>query len=65
MHSQAVILDEMPKSYRPIVQDIDNYDCAHKLGIIFGTRAAGLHPVVRRVLGGEGTIPIRFRLAAR
>jgi hypothetical protein len=35
MQSRAVILDEMPKSYRPIVQDIDNYDRAHNLGIIF------------------------------
>src|ERR1022692_3069700 len=34
-------------------------------GYYLRTRAAGLHPVVRRVLGGEGTIPIRFRLAAR
>src|ERR1035438_540213 len=35
MHSQAVVLGEVPKSYRPIVQDNDNYDSAHELGIIF------------------------------
>jgi len=33
--SNEVILDELPKSYRPIVQVIDNLDRNHKLGMLF------------------------------
>lgn len=35
--SKAVILDETPPDYRPIVQEIDNYDRNSKLGVIFET----------------------------
>ena len=37
MHSRAVILDDTPATFRPIVQVIDNFDHDrnHKLGLIF------------------------------
>ena len=35
MHSRAVILDETPASYRPLVQVIDNFERNHKLGLVF------------------------------
>jgi hypothetical protein len=36
--SKAIILDETPGDFTPIVQAIDNYDRNDKLGIIFETR---------------------------
>jgi hypothetical protein len=33
--SRPVVLDELPRGYRPIVQAIDNYERAHRLGIVF------------------------------
>jgi hypothetical protein len=37
MHSRAMILDDLPADFRPIVQVIDNFDAdrSHKLGLIF------------------------------
>lgn len=37
-HSQALILDDTPASYRPLVQVIDNFARNHKLGTVFETR---------------------------
>jgi hypothetical protein len=37
-NSRALILDGMPAGYRPIVQVIDNFERAHKLGVIFEVR---------------------------
>ena len=37
-NSRALILDSMPAGYRPIVQVIDNYERAHKLGALFEAR---------------------------
>ena len=34
----AMILDDTPKEFRPIVQVIDNFDRNHKLGVIFECR---------------------------
>lgn len=34
-HSYPLILDRMPKSYRPLVQIIDNIERNHKLGLLF------------------------------
>jgi hypothetical protein len=34
-NSQPVILDSLPKDYRPLVQIIDNLDRVHRLGLIF------------------------------
>lgn len=34
-HSYPMILDRMPKEYRPIVQVIDNVERNHKLGLVF------------------------------
>jgi hypothetical protein len=36
--SKAIILNETPAGYRPIVQVIDNYERNYKLGLIFETR---------------------------
>jgi len=36
--SKAIILDETPADFKPIVQAIDNYDRNAKLGIVFETR---------------------------
>ena len=36
--SKAIILNEMPAGFRPIVQVIDNYDRNATLGVIFETR---------------------------
>ena len=36
--SRYYILDDLPESYRPIVQVIDNYARNHKLGVIFEAR---------------------------
>ncbi len=33
--SRPVVLDDLPRGYRPIVQAIDNYERAHRLGIVF------------------------------
>ena len=38
MNSRALILDSMPAGYRPLVQVIDNYERAHKLGSILELR---------------------------
>jgi hypothetical protein len=38
MHARAVVLDDTPASYRPLVQVIDNFERNHKLGLIFETR---------------------------
>ncbi len=38
MNGCNVILDSLPKGYRPIVQSIDNVDRNHKLGLIFEAR---------------------------
>ena len=38
MNSRAVIVDPMPKSYKPVVQVIDNLERAHKLGVLFEVR---------------------------
>ena len=35
MGSRALVLDATPADYRPIVQDIDNFERNHKLGFIF------------------------------
>ncbi|MGA2328805.1 MAG: sugar-binding domain-containing protein [Bryobacteraceae bacterium] len=37
-NSRALILDSMPAGYRPLVQVIDNYERAHKLGALFEAR---------------------------
>jgi hypothetical protein len=34
-NSRAIILDEMPKEYQPLLQVIDNYERLHKLATIF------------------------------
>lgn len=36
--SKAIVLNETPREYRPLVQVIDNYERNYKLGIIFETR---------------------------
>jgi len=36
--SKAIILNETPESFRPIVQVIDNYERNYKLGMIFETK---------------------------
>lgn len=36
--SKAIILNETPENYRPIVQVIDNYERNYKLGLIFETK---------------------------
>ena len=33
-----MILDSMPKDYRPLLQVVDNYERLHKLGTIFEVR---------------------------
>ncbi len=38
MNSRAMILDETPASFRPIVQVIDNFERNHKLGMIFDAK---------------------------
>ena len=38
MSSRAVVLDEAPASYRPIVQVINNFERNHKLGLLFEAR---------------------------
>jgi hypothetical protein len=64
--SRYFILDEMPTSYRPILQVVDNFERNHKLGIIFEGRvgkgrllACGFNlpnqekdPVARQLLAG-------------
>ncbi len=37
-NSRAVILDQTPASYRPVVQVVDNVFRNHKLGLVFETR---------------------------
>lgn len=37
-NSRAMILDAMPKGFRPIVQVIDGFDRNHRLGLIFEVR---------------------------
>ena len=37
-HSQALILDDTPAAFRPLVQIIDNFARNHKLGSVFETR---------------------------
>jgi hypothetical protein len=37
-NSRALILDSMPAGFRPTVQVIDNYERAHKLGVLFEAR---------------------------
>jgi Glycosyl hydrolases family 2, sugar binding domain len=37
-NSRALILDSMPAGFRPIVQVIDNFERAHKLGVLFEAR---------------------------
>lgn len=37
-HSRAIILDELPKDYFPIVQTIDNFERNHKLGTLLECR---------------------------
>jgi len=39
--SRALILDEMPRGYRPVVQVIDNISRMHKLGLVCEFRTAG------------------------
>ncbi len=41
MNSRAVILDPLPKSYRPVVQVIDNLERVHKLGAVFEVKMGG------------------------
>jgi hypothetical protein len=36
--SKAIILNETPKDFRPIIQVIDNYERNYKLGLIFETK---------------------------
>jgi hypothetical protein len=38
LNSRAVILDEAPAGYRPVVQVIDNFERNHKLGVVFEAR---------------------------
>jgi hypothetical protein len=47
-NSCALILDDTPASFRPIVQVIDNFDQArnHKLGMIFETKVGSGHLLV-------------------
>lgn len=40
-HSYPLILDRMPKEYRPIVQVIDNIERNHKLGLLFELNIEG------------------------
>lgn len=40
-HSYPLILDRMPKEYRPIVQVIDNVERNHKLGLVFELNVDG------------------------
>lgn len=37
-NSRALILDSMPAGFRPTVQVIDNFERAHKLGVLFEAR---------------------------
>jgi hypothetical protein len=37
-NSRALILDGMPAGTRPVVQAIDNYERAHRLGVVFEAR---------------------------
>jgi hypothetical protein len=37
-NSRALILDSMPAGFRPIVQVIDNFERAHKLGVVLEAR---------------------------
>lgn len=40
-HSYPLILDRMPKAYRPIIQVIDNIERNHKLGLLFELNVEG------------------------
>lgn len=40
-HSYPLILDRMPKEYRPIIQVIDNVERNHKLGLVFELNVNG------------------------
>ena len=40
MGSRALVLDATPVEFRPIVQDIDNFERNHKLGFLFEARVA-------------------------
>ena len=37
-HSRAMILDDLPRSLRPIVQVIDKFDTCRRLGVMFEAR---------------------------
>ena len=39
MNSRGLILDTLPPEYRPIVQVIDNFERAHRLGVVMEARA--------------------------
>lgn len=40
-NSRAMILDDTPRTFRPLVQVIDGFDRNHKLGLIFEARVGG------------------------
>lgn len=60
--SKAIILDNTPSSFRPIVQVIDNYDRNHKLGTIFEARVG---PGKLLVCAMDLDTDIKHRPAAR
>jgi hypothetical protein len=37
-HSRAMILDDMPRGFRPLIQVIDGFDRNHKLGLVWEAR---------------------------
>lgn len=39
MNSRPLILDTLPPGYRPVVQIIDNFERAHRLGVVLEARA--------------------------
>jgi hypothetical protein len=57
-NSRALILDGMPARYRPVVQVIDNYERAHKLGVLFEVRVGSGRLLVSSIdLAGQQDKP--------
>jgi hypothetical protein len=57
-NSRALILDAMPAGYRPLVQVIDNYERAHKLGVVFEARVGPGRLLVSSIdLAGQSDKP--------
>jgi hypothetical protein len=58
MHSRAVILDDTPADFRPLVQVIDNVDRNHKLGLVLEAKVgAGRLLVCTADLLGQSAEP--------